>query len=173
MGARAESDHVGFSDELRLRESRIARKKKAGHYDAGGFSVSIFARIKKKRATSVALMVAIRSGNYRPRLMKAALTIAPGGGGIPTSVRKRKAASGAIETRLGLGGFLRRGGVRGRRFRLRNGLGTFALVVIVAGPARVRLFAVGTKFRAHRNPLAYRDARSERLDVALLRPMGL
>jgi hypothetical protein len=34
------------------------------------------------------------------------------------------------------------GGVRGRRFRLRNGLGTFALVVIVADPARVRLFAV-------------------------------
>src|SRR5208282_3989440 len=45
---------------------------------------------------------------------------------------------------------LRRSGVRARRFRLRNGLGTFALVVKVAGSPRVRLFAVGTKFSAHR-----------------------
>ena len=65
----------------------------------------------------------------------------------------RLPVSGAVDTRLGWDGSLfRRGGVRGRRFRLRSGLGTFALVVIVADPARVRLFAVATKFRAHRNP---------------------
>jgi hypothetical protein len=99
----------------------------------------------------------------------------PGGGGIP--VRKREGSqpfSGAVDTRLRLDGSLfRRGRVRGRRFRLRNGLSTFALVVIVADPARVRLFAVGTKFRAHQNPLAYREIRIERLDVAPLRPTGL
>ena len=94
------------------------------------------------------------------------LTVHKGKGSRPVS--------GAVDTWLGLdGSLLRRGGVRGRRFRLRNGLGTFALVVIVADPARVRLFAVGTKLRAHRNPLAYRDVRSERLDFAPLRPLGL
>lgn len=48
------------------------------------------------------------------------------------------------------GSLLRRSGVRALRFRFRSGLGTFALVVKVARPARVRLFAVGTKFGAHR-----------------------
>ncbi len=72
------------------------------------------------------------------------------------TVRKGKGirpwpVSGAVGTRVGRdGSLLRRSGIRGRRFRLRNGLGTFALVVKVANPARVRLFAAGTKFSAHR-----------------------
>jgi len=84
---------------------------------------------------------------------------------VASAVRKRQGSppgSGAVETRLGrYGSFLRRGGFCGRRFRQRNSLGTFALVIKVADPARVRLFAAGTKFSAHRNPLAYRDVRSE------------
>src|SRR6266536_1091988 len=73
----------------------------------------------------------------------------------------KPAALGAVDTRRGVdGSLLRRDGLRGRHFRLRNGLGTLSLVVIVAGPARVRLLAAGTKFRAHRYPLAYWDVRS-------------
>jgi len=56
---------------------------------------------------------------------------------------------------------------------LRSGLGTLALVVKVADSTRVRLLAVGTKFSAHRIPLAYWDVRSEQLDVAPFDDMGL
>jgi hypothetical protein len=103
-------------------------------------------------------------------------SIAPSGGGIPPSIREREAGRFQARSIPGWGwteASFAGGGVRGRRSRLRNGLGTFALVVIVADPAQVRLFAVATKFGAHRNPLAYRDVRSERLDVAPLRPLGL
>ncbi len=63
--------------------------------------------------------------------------------------------SGAVDRRLRLrldGSFLRRCGLCGRRVRLRNRLGAFALVVKVTDPARVRLFAVGTEFSAHGIP---------------------
>jgi hypothetical protein len=74
-----------------------------------------------------------------------------GGSTIVRNGRGTQPVSGAVDARLGLDKrLLRRRGVRGRRFRLRNGLSTFALVVIIAGPARVRLFAAGTKFSAHR-----------------------
>jgi hypothetical protein len=78
-------------------------------------------------------------------------SICPAEMASPASERKgSRPASGAGATWLGLDGSLvRRGVVRSRRFRLRNSLGTFTLVVKVTDPARVRLFAVGTKFGAH------------------------
>ena len=60
-------------------------------------------------------------------------------------------ASGAVGTRVGRdGSLLRCSGVHTLRFRFRSGLGTFALVVKVAEPARMRLLALATKFSAHR-----------------------
>jgi len=56
----------------------------------------------------------------------------------------------AIGCRKRMDGILFRGrGLRARCFRLWKRLGAFSPVVIVAGAARVRLFAVGAKFCAH------------------------
>ena len=101
-------------------------------------------------------------------------SIVAGGDVITPSARKGiRPVSGAVGTPVGRdGSLLRRRGVRGLCFRLRSGLGTFALVVIVAGPARVRLFALATKFGAHRNPLAYREVRSNGLMLLPSDPGG-
>ena len=82
-------------------------------------------------------------------------------------------ASGAVDTWMGAdGSLLCRDGVRGRGFCLRSGLGTFALVVIITDPARVRLFAVGTKIGAHRNSLANRDVPANGLMLLPFDPWG-
>jgi hypothetical protein len=84
---------------------------------------------------------------------------------------------GAIGRRKRRDGILFRGGrLCGRHLRLRKRLGAFALAVIVAGTARMRLFAVGAKFCAHATPQSMNSpaCRSTRrnLDVAPLPPQG-